>query len=253
MNELVSIIMPNYNCARYLNQAIDSVIAQTYTNWELIFVDDCSNDNSLDIVTQYDDERIRILQNNQNSGAAISRNYAIREAKGKWIAFLDSDDIWYSAKLEKQIAFMENNNYNFSYTQYCEVDEIGNDIGIIISGPKKITKLMMYSNNYLGCLTVMYNREYIGLIQIENLKKRNDYAFWLKISQKADCFFLDEILAKYRNRIGSVSHQGKFVLFKHHYKLFRYGEKMNTISSVFLAILNCFFWVVKKIVYIKRL
>lgn len=115
MTDLVSIIMPNHNCAKYIPETIKSVLAQTYFNWELLFVDDCSTDNSVDIVKGINDERIKIYVNEKNSSAAISRNLALREAKGKYIAFLDSDDLWTPEKLEKQIAFMKENGYAFTY------------------------------------------------------------------------------------------------------------------------------------------
>ena len=107
MNELVSIIMPSYNTAKFISETIDSVLAQTYENWELIIVDDCSKDDTDTVVARYTDPRIRYLKNEVNSGAAVSRNRALREAKGRWIAFLDSDDLWTPEKLQKQIRFME--------------------------------------------------------------------------------------------------------------------------------------------------
>ena len=123
MQDLVSIIMPSYNTANYIGESINCVISQTYKNWELIIVDDCSIDNTDEIVKKFlNDKRIKYLKNNQNSGAAISRNKALREAKGRWIAFLDSDDLWVPEKLEKQINFMEKNNHSFSYTFYEEID-----------------------------------------------------------------------------------------------------------------------------------
>ena len=119
MNELVSIIMPSYNTADYISESIKSIQKQVYSNWELIIVDDCSTDNTDDIVRPFlVDSRIRYLKNERNSGAAVSRNRALREAKGRWIAFLDSDDLWAPEKLEKQIEFMEKNGYSFSYTNY---------------------------------------------------------------------------------------------------------------------------------------
>lgn len=120
---LVSIIMPNYNSDMYIKKTIDSVLAQTYKNWELIIVDDCSTDNSLKIVNSFNDARIKIIKNEVNSGAAVSRNNALRVAEGKWIAFLDSDDLWTSEKLEKQISFMVDDDLLFSYTDYDVVDE----------------------------------------------------------------------------------------------------------------------------------
>ena len=123
MNELVSIIMPSYNTADYISESIKSVQAQVYSNWELIIVDDCSTDNTDDVVKPFlVDSRIRYLKNERNSGAAVSRNRALREARGRWIAFLDSDDLWVPEKLEKQISFMEKNGYSFSYTNYEEID-----------------------------------------------------------------------------------------------------------------------------------
>ena len=144
------------------------------------------------------DKRIKYECNPQNSGAAVTRNNALRMANGKWIAFLDSDDLWSPEKLEKQLAFMVKNGYHFSYTGYEEIDEASNLTGIKLSGPKHVTKFGMFSFCWPGCLTVMYNREKIGLLQIADIKKNNDYAMWLKVIQKADCYLLDECLAKYR-------------------------------------------------------
>ena len=119
MSDLVSIIMPSYNTAQYIADSIESVLAQTHENWELLIVDDCSTDNTDEVVAEFSiDPRIRYLKNAKNSGAAVSRNRALREARGKWIAFLDSDDLWEPEKLEKQIAFMKENNYKFTFTDY---------------------------------------------------------------------------------------------------------------------------------------
>ena len=139
--ELVSIIMPSYNCGKYVEETIRSVQAQTYENWEIIFMDDCSKDDTIKLVSELreQDSRIKLFQNSVNSGAAVSRNTALREAKGRWIAFLDSDDLWEPSKLEKQVRFMEENGYAFSYTEYQEMDADGNLTGVTISGPKHIT------------------------------------------------------------------------------------------------------------------
>ena len=124
--ELVSIIMPSYNTGKFIKETINSVISQTYSNWELIIVDDCSTDNTDEILKNINDDRIIYLKNEKNSGAAVSRNKALREAKGRWMAFLDSDDLWVPQKLEKQIKFMKGNGYYFTYTNYSEIDENGN-------------------------------------------------------------------------------------------------------------------------------
>ena len=133
MADLVSIIMPSFNTASFIAESIESVQAQSYTNWELIIVDDCSTDNTDEVVKPYlSVQRIRYLKNEKNSGAAVSRNRALREAKGRWIAFLDSDDLWMPDKLEKQIQFMEKNGYHFSYTSYAEIDVDGKRNGITV-------------------------------------------------------------------------------------------------------------------------
>lgn len=252
MNNLVSIIMPSYNTAQYIGESISSVFNQTYSNWELIIVDDCSTDNTDDIIPAIKDKRIRYLKNEKNSGAAVSRNRALREAKGKWIAFLDSDDLWDKDKLEKQIKFMEENDYHFTYTNYLEIDKNSNPNGRWVTGPKKISKTGMYNYCWPGCLTVMYNAEKIGLIQIEDIKKNNDYAMWLKVCQKADCYLLDKNLAKYRKRSGSISNHVYIKLIKWHYKLYRESESKNPIFSFVLTTRNLFFGVIKKIKYVKR-
>ena len=252
MNELVSIIMPSYNTAKFISETIESVLAQTYTNWELIIVDDCSTDDTDAVVRPYlADGRIRYIKNEKNSGAAVSRNRALREAKGKWIAFLDSDDLWLPEKLEKQIAFMEQNNCRFSYTNYIEIDENSVPNGRSVTGPKKITRHGMYNYCWMGCLTVMYDAKLVGLIQIEDIKKNNDYAMWLKVCEKADCYLLEETLAKYRKRSGSISNHGYTKLIKWHYKLYREAEKKNSIVSAALTIRNLFWGVWKKIKYVK--
>ncbi len=251
---LVSIITPSYNCAKFVEETIQSILSQTYTNWELLFQDDCSTDNTKEIVTKYAEKDLQIKYecNAKNSGAAITRNNALRRAKGKWIAFLDSDDIWLPDKLEKQIKFMQDNNYHFSYTGYCEINELSKEIGKLISGPKHITKVGMFCFCWLGCLTVMYDREHIGLIQIADIKKNNDYAMWLKVCKKADAYLLDEPLAKYRRgRIGSISTHGYITLIKWHYKLFRESEQLGVVASAFITFVNLVCGVFKKIKYVK--
>lgn len=253
MNDLVSIIMPSYNTGKYIKETIESVLAQSYTNWEILLVDDFSTDNTEEVLSQFKDKRIRFFKNEKNSGAAVSRNKALREAKGKWIAFLDSDDLWTPDKLKKQIDFMEKNNYHFSYTNYLEIDSNSKPNGVKVTGPKKISKMGMFNYCWPGCLTVMYDAEYVGLIQIEDIKKNNDYAMWLKVCKKADCYLLNEDLAKYRRgRVGSVSTHGYSTLIKWHYKLYKDAEHMNLMISVLNTIRNLVFGVYKKIKYVQK-
>lgn len=254
-DNLISIITPSWNCGPFIEETIKSIQSQTYTNWELLFQDDCSTDNTREIVAKYaaQDSRIKYECNLQNSGAAITRNNALKRAKGRWIAFLDSDDLWTPNKLEKQVMFMLEYDYHFSYTSYCEINEQSEETGKWISGPKHITKAGMYAFCWPGCLTVMYDREKVGLIQIADIKKNNDYAMWLKVCKKADCYLLDECLAKYRRgRTGSISTHGYSTLIKWHYKLFRDAEGMNPISSFIMTGINMVCGLYKKKKYVKQ-
>ena len=254
MDDLVSIIMPSYNTAKFISETIESVLAQTYTYWELIIVDDCSTDDTDTVIRPYlADGRIRYMKNEKNSGAAASRNRALREAKGRWIAFLDSDDLWLPEKLERQIRFMKSRNYHFSYTQYLEIDENSELMGTVVSGPSKITKRGMYNYCWPGCLTVMYDAEYVGLIQIGDIKKNNDYATWLKVCKKANCYLLDQTLGRYRRgRTGSISTQSIKTMIGWHYKLFREAEKQNPAHAAYSTCRNLFFGMIKKTVYVRR-
>lgn len=253
MNELVSIIMPSYNTSAYIEMAIKSVLQQTYQNWELIIVDDCSTDDTDEVVSKFNDERITYIKNNINSGAAISRNKALRCARGRWIAFLDSDDLWKPRKLEKQISFMEKQGCHFSYTKYEEIDENGQSNGVVVSGPVKVTKTGMGNYCWPGCLTVMYDAAVVGTLQIEDIKKNNDYAMWLKVCKKADCYLLNECLASYRkDRNGSISTHSYKTLIKWHYRLYREAEKENIFMSLFNTGRNLIFGFYKKRRYVRK-
>lgn len=254
MAGLVSIIMPSYNTAEYIAESIQSVLSQSYIDWELIVVDDCSTDNTDEVVKPYlSDERIIYLKNEMNSGAAVSRNRALREAKGKWIAFLDSDDLWTPDKLSKQINFMEEHGYSFTYTNYAEIDTDSKKNGVTVTGPKRITKCGMCNYCWPGCLTVMYYANAVGLIQIADIKKNNDYAMWLKVCKKADCYLLDEELALYRRgRTGSISTHSIRKLIGWHYKLHKEAEGKNSLIALFNTGKNLIFGFYKKKRYVKK-
>ena len=252
---LVSIITPTWACAEFIGETIKSVLAQTYRNWELLIQDDCSIDGTAEVVEPYAlaDSRIKYECNQKNSGAAITRNNALLRANGRWMAFLDSDDLWEPTKLEKQLRFMSENGYGFSYTSYQEFDNEGRETGVEIRGPKHVSKHGMFAFCWPGCLTVMYDRDVVGLIQIEDIKKNNDYAMWLKVIQKADCYLLDECLAKYRRgRKGSVSTHGYATMIRWHYKLWHAAEGKNWAKDVFWNGVDLVFGVWKKIAYVKR-
>lgn len=248
---LVSIITPSYNTAKFIGETIRSVQAQTYPNWEMIIVDDCSTDNTDEVVAEYQnaDGRIKYFKNEKNSGAAVSRNKALREAKGRWMAFLDSDDLWVPEKLEKQLKFMVENGYHFSCTYREQIKEDGTSLNKIAKSPLKMTKFDLHNYCWIGCLATMYDADYVGLVQIEDIKKNNDYAIWLKVIEKTNCFCMAENLAKYRVRSGSISRHSYISLIKWHYRLWHEAEHRNCIVSSINTIRNLFFGVIKKKLY----
>lgn len=256
MDDLVSVIMPNYNCGKYIEESILSVLGQTYKNLELIVVDDCSTDNSVEIVTRLasSDGRIKLLVNSVNGGAAAARNRALLLARGRWIAFLDSDDRWTADKLERQIAFMLGNGYSFSCTKYRHIDEQSERTGTVVTCPKTLGKRRMFNYCYPGCLTVMYDSEVIGLLQINELvgNGENDYALWLKAVRKAKCYYLDEILAEYRIRQGSLSHGNRIRLIKYQYELMKYSEGCNSFVCCCYVVRRMFFGFFKKLIHVKK-
>lgn len=245
-NELVSVIIPSYNSTKFIQQAIESVINQTYSNWEMIVVDDCSKDNSVKIIEEYQekDNRIKLIEFKVNQGPARARNRAIKEARGRYIAFLDSDDIWLPNKLEKQIKFMKDNNLVFTYSSYKLIDEDNNDLGEFLV-PRYITYKSMLKSNSVGCLTVIYDTKKIGKIYMPNILKRQDYGLWLKILNKVGSTKgIIEPLAIYRIRKISVS-SNKFRAAIDQWKVYREIEKLSLVESVYYFI-NYIYYGIKK-------
>lgn len=252
MNDLISIIMPSYNTGKYIADSIKSILGQTYGNWELIIVDDCSTDDTDAIVAGFRDARIRYYKNEKNSGAAVSRNRALREAKGRYIAFLDSDDIWRADKLALQLDFMKKNGYAFTYTDY-RIQLNGTWLSYVNTGPDRVDKRKLYNYCYFSTITVMYDAEVVGLIQIENLRKHNDYAMWFQAVEKTDCHRLPECLSYYIKHDGSVSSGSKFKLIRHHYILFRKGLHKGPLLSAALTVNNVIHGFIKKYKYKRYL
>ena len=243
--------MPSYNTAKYIRDSIDSVLCQTYENWELIIIDDCSPDNSNEIIESYHDSRIRLLKNSSNVGAALSRNYGLREAKGRYIAFIDSDDIWVKEKLQKQLAFIKENSYAFVFSDY-RICTNGVWEKVVRTAPNKVDKRRIYNYCYFSTITVLYDAEKVGLIQIADLKKNNDYAMWVQALTKVDAYRQPECLAFYIKHGDSISSGSKFKLIKHHYYLWRYGVGKNRFISMLLTINNLFHGVLKKLIFKRK-
>lgn len=231
---LVSVIMPTYNCGKYIAESVESVLQQTVKDWELQIVDDCSTDNTREVLQPYLEKYLNIHYYclPQNGGPAVARTEAIKRATGKYIAFLDSDDLWIPNKLEKQIHFMERTGAAFSCTAYEQIDERGNSLHIACIPPKKTTyNKMLRLSNPIGNLSVMYDQSKLGKYEVPPIKKRNDFALWLKILHDTPyCAGMSEVLAKYRIRANSVS-SNKLGQAKYHWQLYREIEQMNLIKA----------------------
>jgi len=233
--ELVSIITANYNAQKFIADTIESVLAQTYQNWEMIIVDDCSNDDSISIIKEYMklDERIKLIELKQNSGAAVARNRAIEVANGRFIAFLDSDDLWKSDKLEKQINFMLENQYDFTYTYYNLIDENNVKYGTVFEAPQYVSYNDLLKTCSIGCLTAIYDTHSLGKVYMPIISKRQDYALWLKILKTIDkAYCLEESLAIYRTRSNSIS-SNKFKASQYQWKIYREIEKLDIVKSCY--------------------
>ena len=246
-NELVSIIMPTYNCAKFIKETIESVLNQTYENWELVIVDDCSNDNTEEIVESFNDKRIKYHKLEKNSGAAVARTTAMKMATGNYMAFLDSDDLWKKEKLEKQLEFMKKNNYNFTCTAYEQIDEEGNKLNKVIKTKKKANYNRILLDCPVGNSTVMYNVDNLGKFEVPNIRKRNDDALWLQILKKEKFIYgMPDVLVEYRIRNNSIS-SNKLSLIKYHWQLYREIEHLSVIRSAF----HICWWGMIKILHIK--
>ncbi|MCL7753201.1 glycosyltransferase family 2 protein [Polaribacter sp. Z022] len=240
MNNLVSIITANYNSEKFISQTIQSVLDQTYKNWEMIIVDDLSTDSSVPIINSYSkkDVRIKLHQLKENSGAAVARNKAISLATGNFIAFLDSDDLWLPKKLELQINFMVKNNYSLCYTSYEVINESGVLTNKTIMCKNKLDYNRMLHSNEIGCLTAVYNKDILGKVFMPEVRKRQDYGLWLKILRtEAYAFGLTEVLAQYRDRSASISNN-KIEMLKWNWNLFKNVEKLSYFRATYYT-LSC--------------
>ena len=233
-SSLVSIITPSYNSANFIKECVDSVLNQSYSHWEMIIVDDCSEDDSKKIISLFanNDSRIRAIFLDQNIGPAKARNIALTKAKGSYIAFLDSDDLWHPEKLEKQVSFMLNNNIAFSFTTYQLISEDGSTSMNIIKAPKAVNYQAYLKNTIIGCLTVMLDREKIGYFDMPELRSSHDMALWLLIMKRGFLAYgLNENLAKYRC-VGNSNTSSKTKAILDVWKVYRETEKLTFMYSV---------------------
>ncbi len=246
---LVSVITPTYNCGKFIADTIRSVQAQTYPNWEMIIMDDCSTDDTRDIVgaLSRQDSRIKYHCLPANAGAAVARTEAMRLAEGQWMAFLDSDDLWHPEKLQRQLDFMQENGCVFSCTAYEQIDETGKPLGKIVRTVPKTDYNRLLLDCPVGNSTVMYSVEKMGKFEVPNIRKRNDDALWLQMLKKEPYIWgLPEVLMQYRLRSGSIS-RNKLKVIKYHWVLYRRIEHLSLPRSLF----HIAYWCVIKVLRIK--
>lgn len=230
----VSVITPIYNCSGFLEQTILSVLSQSHQNWEMIMVDDCSTDGSLEIAQRYaaQDSRIKVLRHSENSGAAVARNTAIKVSAGRFIAFLDGDDLWHPEKLARQIDFMTSNDIAFSFTAYEKIDESRQVFGVV-GVPEKVSYHDLLKTCFIGCLTAFYDTHKLNKVYMPTNTKREDFATWLKILREVDyAYGIKDVLAQYRVYDSQTSSK-KAKMAKENWRLYRDVEKLGLLKSVY--------------------
>ncbi len=235
---LVSIITPSYNTGRFIGETIESVLAQTFPEWEMIIVDDASTDNSPQIIRQYagKDPRIKPVFLKENKGQGPARNIATDMAQGRYLAFLDSDDIWHPEKLEKHLAFMQQTGAVFSHTSYGFIDEQGNKILKDFHVSRKpVTYKDLLKRTEISCLTAMYDATKIGKFYMPDLRRKQDYALWLAILKEGyPSHPLDEVLAWYRQRKNSTTSNKKKLIIEHFYFL-KNQQKLTSVQALYYS------------------
>ncbi len=232
--DLVSVVMPMYNSEDYIEKSIQSVINQTYPFWELIIIDDQSKDKSVSIVERYTkaDKRIKLVQMAANVGVAEARNKGIQSAKGRYIAFLDSDDLWLTSKLAQQVEFMRTYQVPMSYTQYRQFTDTADKPGKLIDVEDRIGYRELLKGNLIGCLTVMIDRKFVPDIHMPS-QRHEDYITWLSILKKGlYAYGLKEDLARYRKNLNSLS-GNKFKSLKWTWNVYRKSEKLSFAKSFY--------------------
>ena len=246
MNYLVSIITPSYNSIKFIEETILSVLAQTYQDWEMIIVNDVSTDGSEKLIEEYvkKDSRIKLIKLSKNSGAAKARNRAIKEATGRYIAFLDSDDTWLPNKLEKQVTLMQEHNLALTYSAYHTMDETSKYINTR-NVKDEITYKDMLKSNHIGNLTGMYDVEFFGKVFMENVG-HEDYVLWLSLLKKVGSTKgVTEPLANYRILSNSLS-SNKVKVLKWQWHIYRKVEKLNLFQSSYYFMWYVFYALKKR-------
>lgn len=233
-DDLISIIIPVYNAEKFLDGTINTVLNQTYKNFELILVNDGSKDKSVDVIKKYNDKRIKLIDNKNNKGAALSRNDGIRKAKGRYICFLDADDLWNKEKLEKQINFMKEKECAFSFTGYEFANENGIPNGKKVYIPKKLNYKSALKNTTISTITVMIDTKKMDkdLIYMNNVKSEDTATWWNILKNGYEAFGLNEILSFYRRSEGTLS-SNKIEAIRRIWNLYRNVFKLGLFYSLY--------------------
>ncbi|MGE7367137.1 glycosyltransferase family 2 protein [Desemzia incerta] len=236
---VVSVITPVYNAEKYIESTINSVRNQSFTSFEMILVDDCSTDNSRIIIEKIieKDSRIKYILLEKNSGAAVARNTGIKASKGRYIAFLDSDDVWKNNKLEQQINFMEQNNYAFTYTAFETITENGKTIQDKVLVPESLNYVGLLKNTAIACSTVIIDRSVAGDFNMPLVRKGQDTATWLKLLKGPieNAYGLNNVLSSYRKVKGSIS-DDKLSALKRTWNTYRNIEKLPLPKAIYYFI-----------------
>jgi teichuronic acid biosynthesis glycosyltransferase TuaG len=243
-----TVITPIYNAESFLEATLQSILDQHYKDWESILINDNSSDNSLAIACKFAnaDSRFKIINKTESRGAAKARNLGIESAQGRFIAFLDSDDIWHSSKLEKQISFMKDNDVALSFTAYNFISESG-EPGDFVKAPNKVSYKTLLKGNIIACLTAVYDTKKLGKVFMPDILKRQDFGLWLKITKTGvDAVGINESLANYRLRTGSLS-STKINTMVHTWRVYRDIERLSVFSSLKYLSSHLFRAVVKRI------
>jgi len=251
---LVSIITPVYNAEDFVEETIRSVQSQTYKNWEMLLVDDCSTDSSANIISLFaeNDERIKYIRLEQNSGAAVTRNTGIEKARGNFIAFLDSDDVWKKDKLERQVEFLRDKKVGFCFTSYRYFLENGEILPKVARAPEKIDYNGLLKNTIIGCSTVLIDRNIIGDFRMTNVRRGQDTATWLQLLKKVDyAYGLYDDLVLYRVVNGSLS-SNKIKAIKRTWNTYRNVEHLSVAKSCYVFVFYAYNALKKRIIKEKK-
>lgn len=248
MSELVSVVVPVYNAEKFIREAMDSVRVQTYENWELLLVEDGSSDGSVDVITGYiadtQETRIRLIRQPSNQGAACARNRGVKEAAGRYIAYLDADDLWVPEKLEHEIRFMEEKDAAFAFTGYEFADENGVGLGKIVRVPETLVYRQALSNTTIFTTTVMFDTAKISkeLLEMPEIKSEDTALWWRILRNGYTAYGLDENLVRYR-RAGRTLSSNKLIAIQRIWNLYRKAEGLNLVRSIW----HFCFWAVRAV------